>query len=77
MTAADLIKWLEKVPPDTVIQVIYHTSGRSYYDQGGNVEIVDFCPGEATPENNWVTHWDYYESSVDGKKTLTLGTTGN
>lgn len=41
MTVAELIEWLKTQPQEAVVTCISHTSGSGYYDQGGNIEVVD------------------------------------
>ena len=42
MNVAEMIEWLKTQDQGAIVQVIYHTSGTSYYDQGGNVSVDDF-----------------------------------
>ena len=44
MTVAEFIEWLKTQDQEAVVQTIMHTDGTGYYDQGGNVEVVDFDP---------------------------------
>lgn len=44
MTVAELIEWLKTQPQEAVVTCIGHTSGSGYYDQGGNIEVIDFNP---------------------------------
>ena len=46
MTVAELIVWLGTQDQDATVQVVQHTSGRGYGDQGGNAAVVDFDPGD-------------------------------
>lgn len=44
MIVSDLIEWLKTQDQGATVQVVRHTSGYGYYDQGGNVQEVDFDP---------------------------------
>lgn len=78
MNVAELIEWLKTQDQGATVEVIYHTSGRGYYDQGGNVSIVDFDPAK---------HADYTEMRGNpfakpdapyfNQRTLLLGSKDN
>lgn len=34
-TVAEMIEWLKTMPQDAKVEVLRHTSGSGYYDQGG------------------------------------------
>ncbi|HID4130807.1 TPA: hypothetical protein ACXE8V_001108 [Pluralibacter gergoviae] len=76
MEVKDFITWLHKAPQDATVQVVWHTSGVNYYDQGGNVEVIDFSPQPASKENNYNQHFEIY-TDQNNKTTLLLGSTGN
>ena len=44
MIVAEFIEWLQTQDQEAVVEVLYHTSGTGYYDQGGNVTTQDFDP---------------------------------
>lgn len=44
MTVAEFIEWLKTQDQEATVQVVRHTSGSGYYDQGGNATLVDFDP---------------------------------
>ena len=44
MIVSQLIEWLKTQDQDARVNVIHHSSGKGYYDQGGNVSVVDFIP---------------------------------
>lgn len=45
MLVRDLIDWLKAFPDqDATVEVIRHTSGRGWDDQGGNASTVTFDP---------------------------------
>lgn len=50
MTVAEFIEWLKTQDQDAVVDVLHHTSGSGYYDQGGNVSIEEFT---ATEFKDW------------------------
>ena len=45
MKVRELIQWLATVgDQDAEVEVVQHSSGTSYYDQGGNASAVAFDP---------------------------------
>lgn len=44
MKVSEFIGWLKTQDQDAIVQVVIHTSGRSYDDQGGNATVEDFDP---------------------------------
>lgn len=42
MIVSELIEWLQTMPQDAKVQVLSHTSGSGYYDQGGWCTVEDF-----------------------------------
>lgn len=80
MKVAEFIEWLKTQPQDAEVLVISHTSGSGYYDQGGNIEIVDFNPEESAPgrydqtfELDDFSGDSFKNSKLYGKKQLFLG----
>lgn len=82
MIVSELIKWLETLPQDAVVQVLEHHSGTGYYDQGGNCYVEDFTAeveyqqwkeeGDSSPaEYVYGKHFEL--NTVDGVKYLQLG----
>ena len=45
-TVANLIAFLQTQDPAALVEVIEHTAGHTYYDQGGNVSEVPFDPAK-------------------------------
>ena len=43
-TVADLIEFLKTQDQDAILQIVEHTCGTSYYDQGGNASEENFDP---------------------------------
>lgn len=41
-TVADLIAYLQTLDPTTKVEVVVHSSGRGYYDQGGTAHTEPF-----------------------------------
>lgn len=76
MEVQAFIEWLKTMPQDAVVQVIYHESGTTHYDQGGNIEVRDFTSTSGTSENKWTEYFELYRDK-DGNATLLLGSTGN
>lgn len=52
MRVAEFIEWLKTQDQGAIVEVIYHTRGTGYYDQGGNATAESF-----DPENSG--HWYY------------------
>ncbi|ANA49188.1 hypothetical protein PMW_63 [Pseudomonas phage phiPMW] len=67
MNIKEFKQWLDKFPDDTTIDVVYHTQGSGYYDQGGNATIATFNPVEN--DYGWCAH--FYYDKYDN--TLLLG----
>lgn len=76
MKVSELIEWLKTVPQDADVKCIWHNSGFDVYSQGGDASEISFSPDEASAENNYQCHWEYYEFK-DGRKELTIGSMGN
>lgn len=76
MDVKAFIEWLQTLPQDAVVQVIHHSNGTSYYDQGGNIEIRNFTPAPANEENKWTEYFELYRDT-NGNATLLLGSHGN
>ncbi|HDR2780770.1 TPA: hypothetical protein QCJ60_000002 [Enterobacter sichuanensis] len=76
MDVKAFIEWLQTLPQDAIVQVIHHSNGTGYYDQGGNIDIRDFTPAPATEENKWTEYFELYRDR-NGNATLLLGSTGN
>lgn len=72
MTISELREWLLDFPQEATVRVIEHTSGTSYYDQGGNITYEDLHVDVASEVNGWCQMFEYYEWP-DGTKVLTLG----
>ena len=69
MTVAQFIEWLKTQDQSARVDVLVHSDGRSYYDQGGNVRIEHFDADKAEC-------FEYYKYT-DGQATLTIGTKDN
>ena len=72
MTIAELREWLAKFPQDAEVYCIEHTSGTTYYDQGGNITFEKFDPSEASSDNKWSQCWELY-TPTSGPSTFTFG----
>jgi len=44
ITVAKFIAWLQTQDQEAIVEVVNHTSGRGWGDQGGNAEILEFDP---------------------------------
>jgi len=58
LTVAELIQWLQTQHQYAIVNVVAHSTGSGYYDQGGNARIVEFDP---------IKHVDYSDWTSDGK----------
>lgn len=78
MNVAEMIEWLQTMPQDAKVEVVYHTSGRGYYDQGGNASTVDFDTTVDYTDSKLMfgKHFELY-TMKDGVTTLQIGTTNN
>lgn len=43
-TVAQMIEWLKTQDQSAIIEVVMHSSGSGYYDQGGNASTKKFDP---------------------------------
>ena len=63
MNVREVAEWLLSLEDQTAtVCVIHHTTGRGYYNQGGDAKEVQFNP------DKHVEHWDFHTGN-----TLTLG----
>jgi hypothetical protein len=46
MVVSEFIEWLKTQDQDAIVEVLVHSSGTGYYDQGGNVTTEEFDPSE-------------------------------
>lgn len=73
MTVRELIEWLNTQDQEATVQVIQHTRGRGWDDQGGNATTVNFTPdlSEYTDlrGNQYITP----DKSYYNQRTLLLG----
>lgn len=58
MNVAQMIEWLKTQDQEAIVGVVYHTSGSSYYDQGGNATSVEFDPNAGVYSEGG-DQWDY------------------
>ena len=42
MIVSEFIQWLKAQDQDAIVEVLVHSRGTSYYDQGGNVTTEEF-----------------------------------
>jgi hypothetical protein len=64
----ELIEWLQTMPQEAEVEIIQHTSGRGYYDQGGNCSAEYF---KTDNEYGYSDYWSLYD--YKGVQHLTLG----
>jgi hypothetical protein len=83
MKVSEFIKWLETQDQDATVEVLHHTSGSGYCDQGGWCSTAEFTIDEANDTGYNVgkdyAYGKHYEYNVysDGTKCLTIGTKDN
>lgn len=58
MIVKDFIKWLETQDQEAIVEVLVHSSGTGYYDQGGNVTTEEFDIS-TDQYSQFGKHWDY------------------
>lgn len=46
MIVSEFIEWLKTQDQGATVEILYHTSGTGYYDQGGNVTTEEFDPND-------------------------------
>ena len=45
MTVRQMIEWMSTFEDqDAIVEVVVHSEGRGYYDQGGNADTMEFDP---------------------------------
>lgn len=76
MTVREFIKWLETQDQDATVEVVYHTAGRGYYDQGGNVTTREFDPSLSEYTDFRGNQFVKPEDPRFNKRTLLIGAVG-
>jgi hypothetical protein len=76
MNIKQFIEFLQTLPQDATVQVLSHSRGTGYYDQGGTCSVEDFT--SLCKPGNQGTNWAYgghYEltHNSDGQVFLQLG----
>jgi hypothetical protein len=70
MTVKELAEWLATFHDQkAIVQVVVHSKGTGYYDQGGTAKVYDFDPNNHTEHYVWCTE--------PNKSTLLLGVYGD
>jgi len=63
MTVQEMIQWLSSFEDqDAEVEVVKHSRGTGYYDQGGTARVVAFDPKKHA-----------YYTNLQGNRTLLLG----
>lgn len=85
MIVREFIEWLKTQDQEAIVEVLVHTDGTGYYDQGGNCSAEDFNPSDK--EYGCARHFEYTDfrgnqfvkedNPVYNKRYLQLGTKGN
>ena len=75
ITVAEMKEWLDTLPQDAIVEILSHSQGTGYYDQGGWCTTKNFDPKE---KPSWChedypcfSHWELYQ--INGVKMLTIG----
>ena len=79
MNIKQFIEFLQTLPQDATVQVLSHSRGTGYYDQGGNCTVEDFTDKyvndlEFASGTKWA-YGEHYEFTTDssGQMYLQLG----
>jgi hypothetical protein len=76
MNIKQFIKFLQTLPQDATVQVLSHSRGTGYYDQGGTCSVEDFSVecNEFQRGDKWA-YGEHYELTTDssGQMYLQLG----
>lgn len=85
MIVKDFIKWLETQDQEAIVEVLVHSSGSGYYEQGGTVSVDEFDPEDSL--HGVAKHWEYTDfrnnqytkpdAHYYNKRYLQLGTKDN
>jgi hypothetical protein len=84
MNVAEFREWLLTQDQEAIVEVLVHSSGTGYYDQGGNVSVEEFTPEEKYGCGKYFEYIDFRgnqfvktEASYYNRRVLQLGTTDN
>ena len=58
MIVSEFIEWLETQDQEAIVEVLVHSSGSGYYDQGGNVSVEQFDTSKDLYKD-FGKHWEY------------------
>lgn len=76
MNIKQFIEFLQTLPQDATVQVLSHSRGTGYYDQGGWCTVEEFNSGcsEFSKGDKWA-YGEHYELTIDrnGQVFLQLG----
>ena len=76
MNIKQFIEFLQTLPQDATVQVLSHSRGTGYYDQGGTCSVEDFSVecNEFQRGDKWA-YGEHYELTTDtnGQMYLQLG----
>lgn len=74
MNVGELKEWLKQFDDDTIVEIVYHSTGFGYYDQGGNATTYEFNPDMYLIGDHKYCHTNHFEYTVyKGVSTLLLG----
>lgn len=75
-TVAEMIEWLKTQPQEATIEMLSHSKGHGYYDQGGWCTTKQFDPTEKPTwchtDYPYFSHWELSGGALDGY-TLLIG----
>lgn len=73
MNVGELKVWLEQFDEDATVEIVEHTRGLGYYDQGGNATTREFSPDMYEIGDDKYCHRNFFEYTRYSGGTLLLG----
>lgn len=58
MLVSEMIEWLQTKDQDAIVEVLVHTDGNGWYEQGGRVSREEFDVSE-DKYDDFGKHWEY------------------
>ena len=70
----ELREWLKQFDQEASVEIVYHSRGHGYYDQGGNATTKEFEPDTYNIGDNLYCHKNHFEYvKFSGGHSLLLG----
>lgn len=74
LNVRELREWLKQFDDETIVEIVYHSRGHGYYDQGGNATTHEFEPDMWNIGNHKYCHRNHFDHMThNGNSTLLLG----